>query len=58
MTKRISPLRQRMIHDMSPNSQKVHTYAVTNFSAFHRLTIIQTFEGPLSRPRPRWEVRL
>jgi integrase/recombinase XerD len=41
MTKQISPLRQRMIDDMalrnmSPNTQKIYTYAVANFSAFHR----------------------
>jgi integrase/recombinase XerD len=41
MTKQISPLRQRMIDDMtirnmSPSTQKVYTYAVANFSAFHR----------------------
>lgn len=41
MTKRISPLRQRMIDDMafrnmSPNTQKVYTYAVANFARFHR----------------------
>src|ERR1700726_3707206 len=41
MTKPISPLRQRMIDDMkfrnmSPNTQKVYTYAVANFSAFHK----------------------
>ncbi len=40
MTKQVSPLRQRMIDDMnfrnmSPNTQKVYTYAVANFSAFH-----------------------
>jgi integrase/recombinase XerD len=40
MTKPVSPLRQRMIDDMtfrnmSPNSQKVYTYAVANFAAFH-----------------------
>ena len=40
MTKQISPLRQRMIDDMalrnmSPNTQKIYTYAVANFSAFH-----------------------
>jgi site-specific recombinase XerD len=40
MTKQISPLRQRMIEDMtirnmSPSTQKVYTYAVANFSAFH-----------------------
>ena len=40
MTKHVSPLRQRMIDDMtfrnmSPNSQKVYTYAVANFSAFY-----------------------
>src|SRR3984893_6227123 len=40
MTKPISPLRQRMIDDMtirnmSPSTQKVYTYAVANFSAFH-----------------------
>jgi integrase-like protein/tripartite tricarboxylate transporter family receptor len=40
VTKQISPLRQRMIDDMkfrnmSPNTQKVYTYAVANFSAFH-----------------------
>jgi len=41
VTKLISPLRQRMIDDMkfrnmSPSTQKVYTYAVANFSAFHR----------------------
>ena len=41
MTKQISPLRQRMIDDMafrnmSPNTQKVYTYAVANFARFHR----------------------
>ena len=41
MTKPISPLRQRMLDDMtfrnmSPNTQKVYSYAVANFSAFHR----------------------
>jgi site-specific recombinase XerD len=41
MTKQISPLRQRMIDDMtirnmSPNTQKIYIYAVANFSAFHR----------------------
>jgi hypothetical protein len=40
MTKPISPLRQRMLDDMtfrnmSPNTQKVYSYAVANFSAFH-----------------------
>jgi integrase/recombinase XerD len=40
MTKPISPLRQRMIDDMtfrnmSASSQKVYTYAVANFSIFH-----------------------
>lgn len=40
MPKTVSPLRQRMIDDMtfrnmSPNTQKVYTYAVANFSAFH-----------------------
>ncbi len=40
MTKPISPLRQRMIDDMafrnmSPNTQKVYTYAVANFARFH-----------------------
>jgi integrase/recombinase XerD len=40
MSKQISPLRQRMIDDMrfrnmSPSTQKVYTYAVANFSAFH-----------------------
>jgi Phage integrase, N-terminal SAM-like domain len=40
MTKPISPLRQRMIDDMtfrnmSASSQKVYAYAVANFSAFH-----------------------
>ena len=43
MTKQVSPLRQRMIDDMnfrnmSPNTQKVYTYAVANFSAFHGRT--------------------
>ena len=37
MTKQITPLRQRMIDDMtfrnmSPNTQKVYTYAVANFA--------------------------
>lgn len=41
MTKQISPLRQRMLDDMafrnmSPNTQKVYTYAVANFARFHR----------------------
>ena len=40
MTNQISPLRQRMLDDMkfrnmSPSTQKVYTYAVANFSAFH-----------------------
>ena len=40
MTKPNSPLRRRMIDDMkirnmSPNSQKVYTYAVANFAVFH-----------------------
>jgi integrase/recombinase XerD len=40
MSKQESPLRQRMIDDMkmrnmSPNTQKVYTRAVANFSAFH-----------------------
>ena len=40
MNKPISPLRQRMIDDMtfrnmSPNTMKVYSYAVANFSAFH-----------------------
>jgi len=40
MTKPISTLRRHMIEDMkirnmSPNSQKVYTYAVANFAAFH-----------------------
>ena len=40
MTKPISHLRRHMIEDMkirnmSPNSQKVYTYAVANFAAFH-----------------------
>ena len=40
MSKPISPLRQRMIDDMtfrnmSPSTHKVYTYAVANFSAFH-----------------------
>jgi Phage integrase, N-terminal SAM-like domain len=40
MTKQTSPLRQRMIDDMnfrnmSPNTQKVYTHAVANFSTFH-----------------------
>lgn len=38
--KPISPLRQRMLDDMafrnmSPNTQKVYTYAVANFARFH-----------------------
>ncbi len=41
MTKQISPLRHRMIDDMasrnmSPNTQKVYTYALANFAQFHR----------------------
>jgi integrase/recombinase XerD len=41
MTKQISPLRQRMLDDMamrnmSPNTQKVYTYAVSNFARYHR----------------------
>ena len=41
MTKQISPLLQRMIDDMafrnmSPNTQKVYTYAVSNFARYHR----------------------
>jgi integrase/recombinase XerD len=40
MSKPISPLRQRMIDDMtfrnmSPSTHKVYTYAVANFSTFH-----------------------
>ena len=40
MTKQISPLRQRMIDDMafrnmSPNTQKVYSYAVAKFARFH-----------------------
>ena len=40
MTKQISPLRQRMIDDMtirnmSPSTQKIYVCAVANFSAFH-----------------------
>jgi integrase/recombinase XerD len=40
MSKAISPLRQRMIDDMtfrnmSPSTHKVYTYAVANFSTFH-----------------------
>jgi integrase/recombinase XerD len=40
MTNQVSPLRQRMIDDMtfrnmSLSSQKVYTYAVANFAAFH-----------------------
>jgi integrase/recombinase XerD len=40
MKKPISPLRQRMLDDMtfrnmSPNTMKVYSYAVANFSAFH-----------------------
>jgi integrase/recombinase XerD len=43
MTKQTTPLRQRMIDDMnfrnmSPNTQKVYTYAVASFSAFHGRT--------------------
>lgn len=41
MNKPVSPLRQRMLDDMamrnmSPNTMKVYTYAVANFSAFHQ----------------------
>jgi integrase/recombinase XerD len=41
MTKPISPLRQRMLDDMtfrnmSPNTMKVYTYAVGNFAKYHR----------------------
>jgi hypothetical protein len=40
MNNPISPLRQRMIDDMtfrnmSPSTHKVYTYAVANFSTFH-----------------------
>ena len=40
MSKPMSPLRQRMIDDMtfrnmSPSTHKVYTYAVANFSTFH-----------------------
>ena len=40
MSNPISPLRQRMIDDMtfrnmSPSTHKVYTYAVANFSTFH-----------------------
>ena len=40
MNKPVSPLRQRMLDDMtfrnmSPNTLKVYTAAVANFSAFH-----------------------
>jgi hypothetical protein len=40
MPEQTSPLRQRMIDDMtirnmSVNTQKAYTYAVPNFSAFH-----------------------
>jgi hypothetical protein len=40
MTTQISPLRQRMLDDMamrnmSPNTQKVYTYAVANFAWYH-----------------------
>ena len=39
MTKPVSPLRQRMLDDMklrnmSPNTQKVYTYAIANFARF------------------------
>ena len=41
MTGQISPLRQRMIDDMTlrnmaPSTQKVYTYAVANFARYHR----------------------
>lgn len=41
MTKPISPLRQRMLDDMSfrnmsPSTQKVYTHAVANFARFHQ----------------------
>ena len=41
MTKRVSPLRQRMIDDMkirnmSPNTQNIYIFAVARFSAYHR----------------------
>src|SRR5688500_7336903 len=40
MSKQVSPLRQRMIDDMairnmSPNTQRIYTRAVANFSDFH-----------------------
>jgi integrase/recombinase XerD len=40
MAKKVSPLRQRMIDDMtmrnmSPNTQKIYVSAVAKFSAFH-----------------------
>lgn len=41
MTKQISPLRQRMIDDMtirnmSPNTKNIYISAVARFSAYHR----------------------
>jgi integrase/recombinase XerD len=40
MTKQMTPLRQRMIEDMtirnmSPSTQKIYVAAVANFSIFH-----------------------
>ena len=40
MARKVSPLRQRMIDDMtmrnmSPNTQKIYVSAVAKFSAFH-----------------------
>ena len=35
MTKQISPLRQRMIDDMTIRNMSSNIYAVANFSAFH-----------------------
>ena len=68
MTKPISPLRQRMIDDMtfrnmSPSTQKVYTYAVANFSAFHgrspdKLTIehVRDYRLHLDCTRPQGDV--
>ena len=69
MTKQISPLRQRMIDDMafrnmSPNTQKVYTYAVANFARYHgsspdKLGIedVRDYRLHLLCPRPQGDAR-
>ena len=69
MTKQISPLRQRMIDDMtirnmSPSTQKIYIRAVANFSAFHRRSPDKLDVRGCARvsaaprlPRPRGQAR-